>query len=271
MEKIVVRSRHSGFTLIELLVVIAIIAILASILFPVFAQAREKARATACLSNMKQMGIGLRMYMEDYDQQLFFRAVNNATRTRAKVAIAKTDPVYNGMQWWNLLMPYEKTTGVYTCPSDPGPTLSPNSTGQNVLPRSYVANSSLENLTDAQVKDPVDAIVITEKWNKLITGAANSESWMEPYDGDMSPDPLNPTKHPMAKIANWHQGGMNCAFYDGHAKWMQPSVIAKSPQISGCILLHYYPTPVACDTSVAGCTSTAASNLCNSFIPYPAQ
>src|SRR5262249_14289890 len=62
------RRRHSGFTLIELLVVIAIIAILAAILFPVFARAREQARRSACLSNMKQIGLGLGMYMQDYDQ-----------------------------------------------------------------------------------------------------------------------------------------------------------------------------------------------------------
>ena len=66
--------RTQGFTLIELLVVIAIIAILAAILFPVFAQAREKARAIACLSNMKQIGLAVQMYTQDNDERVFFRS-----------------------------------------------------------------------------------------------------------------------------------------------------------------------------------------------------
>ena len=65
---------HQGFTLIELLVVIAIIAILAAILFPVFAQAREKARAIACMSNMKQIGLAIQMYIQDNDERIFYRS-----------------------------------------------------------------------------------------------------------------------------------------------------------------------------------------------------
>lgn len=102
-----------GFTLIELLVVIAIIAILAAILFPVFAKAREQARKTACLSNMKQIGLAMFMYAQDYDEVLSER-------------YGGTDPseyeTFNGVgyqkTWKSNFVPYIKSTAVYRCPSN---------------------------------------------------------------------------------------------------------------------------------------------------------
>lgn len=97
--------KHRGFTLIELLVVIAIIAILAAILFPVFAQAREKARQISCVSNGKQMGIGLYMYAQDYDEHL------------PRVYTA-TNGVNNGPRdWKDDIQPYIKNRQVFVCPS----------------------------------------------------------------------------------------------------------------------------------------------------------
>src|SRR6188472_2432696 len=100
------RLRRSAFTLIELLVVIAIIAILAAILFPVFAQAREKARQSACLSNCKQIGLAVMMYGEDWDQSypLFAHYPN-------------TVPM-----WFQVIQPYIKNEHVFTCPSVQRPT-----------------------------------------------------------------------------------------------------------------------------------------------------
>src|SRR5262245_19161226 len=87
---------RKAFTLIELLVVIAIIAILAAILFPVFAQARESAKASACMSNMKQLGVATQLYLADYDDRLFFRSSTNPDVTRANVSTSG-----NSLKWWN--------------------------------------------------------------------------------------------------------------------------------------------------------------------------
>src|SRR5580693_4847283 len=107
------QARQRAFTLIELLVVIAIISILAAILFPVFAQAREKARAIACLSNMKQIGTALQMYVQDNDERIFFRAGCAFGRSGDVPTAADSSN-----RWWNQVMPYLKSKAVFTCPSD---------------------------------------------------------------------------------------------------------------------------------------------------------
>jgi prepilin-type N-terminal cleavage/methylation domain-containing protein/prepilin-type processing-associated H-X9-DG protein len=96
-------KHNKGFTLIELLVVIAIIAILAAILFPVFAKARSKARQATCLSNVKQIGLSMKMYMSDYDEAYPFGCIDMLS--------------YSGNKWWyQLLEPYSKNVGVFKCP-----------------------------------------------------------------------------------------------------------------------------------------------------------
>src|SRR5215210_5217895 len=101
-------KRRPGFTLIELLVVIAVIAILAAILFPVFAQAREKARSAACLSNLKQIGTASMMYAQDYDETLCLQYYN---------PLGAASGVTAG-PWDVTMMPYMKNEGVLRCPSD---------------------------------------------------------------------------------------------------------------------------------------------------------
>src|SRR5579859_210263 len=98
-------TSRRAFTLIELLVVIAIIAILAAILFPVFAQAREQARRTACLSNTKQAGLAFMMYVQDYDET-----------TPCLTQQWQGGPTWVIIDFWNLFQPYIKNTQVFLCP-----------------------------------------------------------------------------------------------------------------------------------------------------------
>jgi prepilin-type N-terminal cleavage/methylation domain-containing protein/prepilin-type processing-associated H-X9-DG protein len=118
------QTLRRGFTLIELLVVIAIIAILASILFPVFGRARENARRSSCQSNLKQIGLGLLQYSQDYDEKL----IHNWYGPQGYLA---SDPNTGRYKWMDAVQPYIKSTQLFTCPS--GPTgLTNNATGQYV-------------------------------------------------------------------------------------------------------------------------------------------
>src|SRR5262249_9178713 len=125
------RQGSQGFTLIELLVVIAIIAILAAILFPVFAQARDKARQSTCLSNTRQMGLALSMYVQDYDE----------TYPWAIGLPADTNPA-----WGGLISPYVKNLAVFQCPSQGDvwdKSLGDRERHREAGPRNYTANSEV--------------------------------------------------------------------------------------------------------------------------------
>lgn len=109
------RDDKKGFTLIELLVVIAIIAILTAILFPVFAKAREKARQTTCASNLRQIGLALVQYSEDYDEKLVRAWIGDS-------GYGPSDPTASSYKykWMDCIYPYVKSAAVFHCPDDPG-------------------------------------------------------------------------------------------------------------------------------------------------------
>jgi prepilin-type N-terminal cleavage/methylation domain-containing protein/prepilin-type processing-associated H-X9-DG protein len=182
-----------AFTLIELLVVIAIIAILAAILFPVFAKAREAARATQCKSNMKQFSTGMQMYVQDYDETYPGRSQTWGN-------------------WGYVVQPYIKNAGVFRCPSNPNNNNNWTGTvppGETQLKTSYGINAWIFNnpISMATLQDPADRIIFAEQ-----TASHND------YVGAI----WGGTGNYSIGFAG-HSGSMNLAFADGHVKAMRPT------------------------------------------------
>jgi prepilin-type N-terminal cleavage/methylation domain-containing protein/prepilin-type processing-associated H-X9-DG protein len=252
----------NAFTLIELLVVIAIIAILAAILFPVFAQAKAAAKATACLSNMKQLGLGLQLYVNDTDDQMFYRSGWAYSRV-GNTTVLGPGETKNQFRWWNLMMPYVKNNNVFQCGDDPLPTLSPDANGINDISRSYIAVSTAEGLNLSSIADTVDTMVITEKWGEDYTGP-RTDSWIEPFNGDFTTDQTDPTRTFTA--ANRHVGHMNVSFFDSHAKSKTGGAVQSSKDLSGCQLVYSFPFGgVNPPTVTSPSTAPGQPNLCASF------
>lgn len=245
-----------AFTLIELLVVIAIIAILAAILFPVFAQAKDAAKKTSCLSNMRQIGMGVQLYLSDYDDRVFYRSGSAFSRSG-------NIPTTNENRWWNLLLPYEKNTDIYRCPSDELPTPSRDINGGLSIMRSYIAIFPAESLVATQIENVTETVIVTEKWGKDSLGLI-TDSWIEPYNGDFSVDSHDPSR--AYKAADRHAKQMNCVFFDTHAKSKSGSAIRASKDLSGCQLIYSFPFGgVNPPTVYSPSAQPGQPNVCSSF------
>ncbi len=202
-----------GFTLIELLVVIAIIAILAAILFPVFAKAREKARQTSCLSNERQLATAILMYAEDYRGTL--------PRWHSNVN--------NWWTWRGMVFPYVKNAELYVCDSNPASLKwardEDASGNRNWVRRSYAVSRAVcgseNNPSGNGTRDrPTGSKLSMVRWPaSTCLIFEHSHTWP-------GANLLDQTSWSARKISNDlaapHNGGFNLAFCDGHAKWMLP-------------------------------------------------
>jgi prepilin-type N-terminal cleavage/methylation domain-containing protein/prepilin-type processing-associated H-X9-DG protein len=201
--------KRSAFTLIELLVVIAIIAILAAILFPVFAQAREKARSTTCLSNLKQIGTAVMMYVQDWDDCY----PNNRLFTFPGGAEGASKLV----SWKHATAPYVKNIGVYRCPSNknnnkPDETKGTDAFGLPVFPISYAYNgSALWSAAVTKTVIPMASVPEPARYLMIIeSNAAYSDYGIWGF-ADTGPGPGG-------SFFVHSNKQMQALFFDGHAK-----------------------------------------------------
>jgi prepilin-type N-terminal cleavage/methylation domain-containing protein/prepilin-type processing-associated H-X9-DG protein len=206
-------ERSRAFTLIELLVVIAIIAILASILFPVFAQAREKARGATCTSNLRQLTAAALMYSQDYDET--FGSVNLRCQGDAHhVLCMGSDPVI-------ALDSYVHNAGVWNCPDR-----SDNSVYCGGPCRGYGYNWSFYNSWDDGLGMLHAAQVLPDGASTLQQGKTHAEL-TEPANTFLFGDTWDTIPNTLGVYAEWngpgsarHNGGLQFSYADGHVKWV---------------------------------------------------
>jgi prepilin-type N-terminal cleavage/methylation domain-containing protein/prepilin-type processing-associated H-X9-DG protein len=234
------KFRRPGFTLIELLVVIAIISLLAAILFPVFSRARENAKRASCLSNLRQITLGVAQYTQDYDERL-------------PILLSTTTPP-GLIPWFHKLQPYVKSSSVFRCPSDQNPMPNRYQTGipaASQFPTSYAASDYSTIYLDGSTSIPdVSGLILSEvvlpsatvyiaeggaqssgpngvvvDQNGNVQNTKNGCPILDlPHGGGAMKPPSGAGSDP-----NWcgpnprHLGMGSVAFYDGHVKAMNPA------------------------------------------------
>ena len=238
-------TRSSGFTLIELLVVIAIIAILAAILFPVFAQAREKARQTSCLSNLKQWSTAITMYVGDYDETYPLSMSYNAGSwftglhdTPANWRLTNAAQITRHNSYWvNAVLPYMKTAEIAYCPStEEWPLAGTNYSSPRapLIYNTYTYNGYLTQYPQAGVDSPATVVMLNEAHGKArlmgyslpspqITNCGTDPGCtFKPRGASCSTEPGGAsTGYTGYGSYHVHNGGMNFAYTDGHVKWVK--------------------------------------------------
>lgn len=227
------RRGKPGFTLIELLVVIAIIAVLAAILFPVFAQAREKARQTACVSNLKQIGTAFAMYVSDYDDLLPDRR-DLKTSLPGGYKPWSTWPTSDPRAGWAavVLEPYTKNVAIWSCPSVAGSTMG--TVAQAAQPLDATANPPMTRYWLWRFDRPDVPTPLDDFWGKTESQAvsdlqqANNPQAGNPdgvADVEVAVDPYFPATIPTVpatlKGVAVHMGGRNRLLLDWHVKYFR--------------------------------------------------
>jgi prepilin-type N-terminal cleavage/methylation domain-containing protein/prepilin-type processing-associated H-X9-DG protein len=243
-----VRQREA-FTLIELLVVIAIIAILAAILFPVFARARDKARQTTCFNNLKQIGLAYHMYAQDYDEAIVPGCNFNGSGGSSVPARKWEDP----LSWWvGLLQPYVKNEGIFRCPSfrnkqyasymaqfigyDPASPVIPafSNNGWAWTWAGWTTKlPAIKTVRMAQAARPSETFLTYENtWADTRGGDPRLLIWYHP-------DYWNPVGYDWNGVyPGKHGGGHNNLYFDGHVKWTHDLAVRGRQQV-----MNEHPDP----------------------------
>jgi prepilin-type N-terminal cleavage/methylation domain-containing protein/prepilin-type processing-associated H-X9-DG protein len=212
-----------AFTLIELLVVIAIIAILAAILFPVFAQAREKARAISCLSNSRQIGLAILMYVQDWDE----------TTCVTHHDLEAGETIADLYTWYQPLIPYIKSAGIFRCPSlNDTPTVFPypvTLADWQTYRTDYLINGFFAHgIALGGIPTPASQIMIAERRPGI--AFFDYHPWPSAPDGNWERGFLDGSGYKLGDVDSdsqvpdpsnkgRHTGGSNYTFADGHAKF----------------------------------------------------